>query len=171
MSQMSFFINDQSTGGSTPVVKVTITENLDGTVTIGIEQIVAAGNYLGDLRGFFMDLNESLLGSLSVTGSALTLANGSTVATTSAWSAGDDDISRVGSSSNNMNGMLGSNGGFDFGIEIGTEGIGRNGDDVRGFEFTLDSSTRDITLADFANVNFGVRITCLLYTSPSPRDS
>ena len=132
----------------------------DGTVTIRLTQLLAAMNYLGDLRGFFMDLaNEGLLGTLSVSGSQLTLADGSVVSTSSAWVYGNDTVSTAGSSSNNMNGLLGSDRGFDFGIAIGTEGVGANGDDVRGFEFTLGSSSGPLTLADFANVNFGVRIT------------
>ncbi|HEX7346157.1 MAG TPA: VCBS domain-containing protein, partial [Candidatus Limnocylindrales bacterium] len=159
MAEMTFTINDQSTGGGTPVVQVHIRENADGTVTIRLTQLVSAMNYLGDLRGFFMDLaNESLLGTLNVSGSMLTLANGSVVSTTSAWTSGNDSVSTVGSNSNNMNGLLGTDRGFDFGIEIGTEGVGSKGDDVRAFEFTLGSTSRPLTLADFANVNFGVRI-------------
>ncbi|MCL6699679.1 VCBS domain-containing protein, partial [Sphingomonas sp. NSE70-1] len=160
MADMTFTINDQSTGGGTPVVQVNIRENADGTVTITLTQLLGAMNYLGDLRGFFMDLaNEGLLGTLSVSGSKMTLANGSVVSTTSAWTSGNDTVSTAGSNSNNMNGMLGSDKGFDFGIEIGSEGVGAKGDDVRAYEFTLDSNAAPLTLADFANVNFGVRIT------------
>jgi VCBS repeat-containing protein len=56
-----------------------------------------------------------------------------------------------------MQGLLGSDGGYDVGIEIGASGIGR--DDVRSFSFTLASSLRALTLDDFANVDFGLRIT------------
>ncbi len=56
-----------------------------------------------------------------------------------------------------MQGLLGSNGGYDMGIEIGTEGIGK--DDLQVYTFTLDSSLRDLTLADFSLVDFGVRLT------------
>ena len=163
MAEMTFTINDQSTGGVTPVVQVTICENGDGTVTIRLTQVGGTMAYLGDLRGFFMDLaHEALLGSLSVTSSTMTLADGTFVTTTplqSTWTSGDDSVSTAGTSSNNMNGLLGSDRGFDFGIAIGTEGVGAKGDDVRAFEFTLDSSSGDLSLADFANVNFGVRIT------------
>jgi VCBS repeat-containing protein len=159
---MTFFINDQSTGGNAPKVKVVITQNADGSVTIRIEQIVATGNYLGDLRGFFFDLaDESIIPSLTVTSSSKTLADGTVVAGPASSTSGNDSVKFAGSSSNNMNGLLGSDGGFDFGIEIGSEGVGKNGDDVRAFEFTLDNSSRDLTLADFAGVNFGLRITSI----------
>jgi len=165
MPSMSFLINDQSTSsGGAPTVKVTVTENADGTLTFKIEQLVAAGNYLGDLRGLFFDLaNEGLLGSLQVTSATRYLANGGTTLTASSagpivFASGNDTVSSVGSSSNNMNGLLGSDGGFDAAVEIGSEGVGAGGDDVRAFSFTLDSTARDLTLADLANVNFGVRI-------------
>src|SRR5690242_19771278 len=161
MASMSFLINQSSTGTSNPVLQVTLTQNADGTVTFNMTQLVAAGNYLGDLRGLFFDLaSETLLGSLSVIGASKTLASGAVVSVTQpAWVSGNDSVKSAGSSSNNMNGLLGSDGGYDFGIEIGSEGIGKNGDDVRAFTFTLDSSTRDLTLADFANVDFAARIT------------
>ena len=65
-----------------------------------------------------------------------------------------------------MRGLLGTgntasdpnnNRGFDVGLEIGTGWRGRHGDDVRAFHFTL-SSDRPLTLDDFANVDFGVRV-------------
>src|SRR5687768_12952844 len=135
MSSMTFVINDISTGGNNPLVQVTITENAGGTVTFDIVQLVAAGNYLGDLRGLFFDLaDESVLGSLFVANASKTLANGAAVAVAQpVWVSGNDTIKSAGGSSNNMNGLLGRNGGYDFGIEIGSEGVGKNGDDVRAF--------------------------------------
>src|SRR5688500_16293705 len=107
---MQFLVDDSSTGSANPAVQVTITENADGTVTFVIVQLVAAGNYLGDLRGFFFDLaQESLLGTLSVTGATKTLADGTNVsASASAWESGNDSVTSAGSNSNNMNGLLGS---------------------------------------------------------------
>src|SRR5687767_3891009 len=70
MSSVTFQINDYSTGGSVPTAQVAITENVDGTLTFNIVQLTSAGAYLGDLRGFFFDIHESLLNTLSVTSSA-----------------------------------------------------------------------------------------------------
>ena len=57
-----------------------------------------------------------------------------------------------------MQGLLGDDGGYDVGVEIGTSGL-KTTDDIRSFTFTLDSSSRNLTLADFSNVAFGARIT------------
>ena len=154
MSQMSFFINDASTGSATPVVKVTITENPDGTLTFKIEQVSVEGvaGYLGDLRGLFFDLaDENIRTSLVVESTTKYFADGTwqTSTNNTVPTTGDDSVKSAGSSSNNMNGLLGDGGGYDVGIEIGTEGVGTLGDDIRAFEFTLDSTLRDLTLADF----------------------
>src|SRR5687768_7234371 len=70
VAEMTFLINDASTETGTPVIKVVISENADGTVTFAISQLAAAGACLGDLRGLFFDLaDESLIGSLSATSS------------------------------------------------------------------------------------------------------
>src|SRR5436190_13128952 len=116
MSSMSFLINQTSTGAGNPQVQVTVTENAGGTVTFNIIQLVAAGNYLGDLRGLFFDVaNESLLGSLSVIDASKILAGGAVASVAQpAWVSGNDSVKSAGSSSNNMNGLLGSDGGYDF---------------------------------------------------------
>ncbi len=151
MASMTFVINDTSTGGATPAVQITITENPDGTVTFSIVQLVGAGAYLGDLRGFFFDVaDETLINTLSTTANPLLTE----------LAQGNDSITNLGDGAN-MNGLVGDSGGYDVGVEIGTSGIGTNGNDVRNFSFTLDSSARDLTLADFANVTFGIRITSI----------
>ncbi|UUZ63362.1 VCBS domain-containing protein [Polaromonas sp. P1-6] len=151
MSTMTFLINDSSTGGNTPVVQITITENADGTVTFDVTQLVASGYYLGDLRGLFFDVaNEDL-----VTGGN-TLTATSTMAGLTEIRFGDDTVKDLGDGAN-MQGLLGGDGGYDVGIEIGTSGIGK--DDIQAFSFTLDSSLRALTLADFSNVSFGARLT------------
>ena len=80
MSSMTFLINDQSTGGGTPVVEVTITEQVDGTVKIQLKQLLGTNFYLGDLRGFFFDIAEDLIGSLDVVSATKRLADGQWVA-------------------------------------------------------------------------------------------
>src|SRR5688572_24291208 len=146
MPSMTFTLNDIHPRPNA-AVRVTVTENANGTVTFDVVQLVG----VGDLRGLFFDLaDERLLGTLSVTGAVKTPADGATAPVAQpVWTSGNDSVRSAGSSSNNMSGRLGSDGGYDFGIEIGTEGIGTNGDDVRSFSFTLDSSLRDLTLTDF----------------------
>ena len=148
MSSMTFVINDSSTGTSNPLVQVNIVQNGDGTVTFTVTQLVYAGAYLGDLRGLFFDLGrESLIGTLSVVGAPAYFTE---------IAQGNDTVKDLGQGAN-MQGLLGSDGGYDVGIEIGTSGIGK--DDVRSFSFTLSSSSGPLTLNDFAEVDFGVRIT------------
>lgn len=148
---MTFLINDASTGGGNPQVRITVTENAGGTVTISVEQIGGAGAYLGDLRGLFFDLgDESLIGSLSTAANPLVTE----------LQQKDDGVKDLGNGAN-MNGLLGGDSGYDVGVEFGTSGVGTGGDDIRNISFTLDSSVRDLTLADFANVTFGVRITAV----------
>lgn len=144
MASMTFQINDASTSTGGPAVWVTITENADGTLAFDIWQ---EGGIIGDLRGIFFDIaDESLLGTLSVTSDA----------GVTEFRTGDDSIKDLGDGAN-MNGLLGSDKGYDAGLEIGSSGIGK--DDIRSYQFTLDSSARDLTLADFANVDFGARLT------------
>ena len=148
MSSMTFLINDSATsGGTNPVLQVTITENPDGTVTFSIIQLDTAGSYLGDLRGLFFDLaDESLIGSLTT----------APTANLTELQQGNDTVTNLGDGAN-MSGLLGGDSGYDVGVEIGTSGIGSN--DIRSFTFTLDSSLRNLTLADFSNVSFGARVT------------
>jgi hypothetical protein len=145
---MTFLVNDGFTGTTNPLGQITIVENADGSLTFTIDQLTFAGAYLGDLRGLFFDLaDETLVGSLSVTSAGpLTEVQQA-----------DDSIRNLGQGAN-INGLLGSDGGYDVGIEIGTNKIAGS-DDVRSFTFTLSSSLRFLTLDDFANVDFGLRIT------------
>lgn len=158
---LTFIINDASTGGNLPRVQVTVTENADGTLRFVLTQLLSAGAYVGDLRGFFMDLpdgQEGALAGLSATNQVLNPdgAGTGTATQTNTAVVGNDTVVSAGGNSNNMNGLT-SGGGYDFGIEIGSEGIGANGNDVRSFAFTLDA-TANLTLASIANANFGVRI-------------
>ena len=148
LDSMTFLINDSTAStGTQPLLQVTITANADGTVTFSITQIDTAGAALGDLRGLFFDLaDESLLGSLTSTAtSGLT-----------EMQQGNDSVVNLGDGAT-MAGLVGDNGGYDVGIEIGTSGLSK--DDIRSFSFTLDSSMRDLTLADFSGVSFGARLT------------
>lgn len=142
MATMTFQINDASTGSTNPAVWVTITENANGTLSFNVWQ---EGGIIGDLRGLFFDVaDESVLKSLVITAASTDIR------------IGDDSIKDLGDGSN-MNGLLGTDKGYDIGIEIGTSGIGK--DDVRSYSFTLDSTARDLTLQDFANVDFAARLT------------
>lgn len=153
MASMTFQINDKSTDSTVPSVWVKITENEDGTLSFNVWQ---EGGIIGDLRGIFFDLaDESLVKTLSVNG------------THTEFQQGNDTVTDLGDGAN-MNGLLGSlapakkiagseGNGFDAGIEIGSAGIGK--DDIRTYDFVLSSSLRDLTLADFSNVDFAARLT------------
>src|SRR5262245_3185490 len=144
MRSMSFLVNDRSSGsGLTPAVAVTITENANGTLSFTINVV---GPVTGDLRGFFFDVaNESRIGSLTVTPTSPGFTE---------FRQGNDNVKDLGNGAN-MNGLLGSDGGYDAGVEIGKAGTGHN-DDFQSFSFTLKSSSGPLTLDDFANVDIGV---------------
>ena len=143
MTSMNFLIND-STSANSPVVRISITQNSNGTLSFSVTQLAG---YVGDLRGLFFDVADaSLVGSLTVVG----------IGTTDFQQSNNSIVDMGGGA--NLNGLLGQGLGYDVGIEIGTSGI-RTDDDFRTYAFTLDSSQRDLTLADFSNVNFGVRVT------------
>jgi VCBS repeat-containing protein len=148
MTSMTFLINDSATGGNVPVVQITITENGDGTLTFLVTQIDNAGSYLGDLRGLFFDIaDESLISTLSLVNKDAAITD---------FKTGNDTVVDLGDGAN-MQGLVGDDKGYDIGVEFGTSGIGK--DDIRSVTFTLDSSTKDLTLAMFSNVWFGARIT------------
>ncbi len=154
MATMTFRVNDASTDSTNPSVWVTITETSNGALSFTITQ---ENGVIGDLRGVFFDVaDESLLSTLKVN------ANSSDIRI------GDDLIRDLGDGSN-MNGLTGSDKGYDVGIEIGTAGIGK--DDVLGYTFTLSSTARDLTLADFSQVDFGVRLTSVGMISGKRVDS
>lgn len=156
---MTFQINDASTGSTNPAVSITITENGDGTLSFSVTQ---SGGIVGDLRGLFFDVNAVADGALA---KSLSISNASA---TSFLKTGDDSIKDLGNGST-MNGLLGSDGGFDAGVSIGSAGIGT--DDIRAFSFNLSSSAKALTLDDFANVDFGVRLTSVGTLTSSRSDS
>src|SRR5687767_10516218 len=121
MPSMTFTLNDIHPRPNA-AVRVTVTENANETVTYDVVKLVGVG-------GLFFDLaDERVLGTLSVTGAVKTLADGATAPVAQpVWTSGNDSVRSAGSSSNNMSARLGSDGGYDFGIEIGTEGIGTSG--------------------------------------------
>lgn len=154
MATMTFRVNDASTDSTNPSVWVTITEASNGALSFTITQ---ENGVIGDLRGVFFDVaDESLLSTLKVN------ANSSDIRI------GDDLIRDLGDGSN-MNGLTGSDKGYDVGIEIGTAGIGK--DDIQGYTFTLSSTARNLTLADFSQVDFGVRLTSVGMISGKRVDS
>jgi hypothetical protein len=156
---MTFQINDASTSSTNPAVSITITENGDGTLSFSVTQ---SGAIIGDLRGLFFDVNAVADGTLA---RSLSISNASAA---SFLKTGDDSIKDLGNGAN-MNGLLGSDGGFDAGVSIGSAGLGT--DDIRAFSFNLSSSAKALSLDDFANVDFGVRLTSVGTLTSSRSDS
>lgn len=146
MRTMKFQVNDTSASGTLyPAVWVTVSEMPGGMLDF---QVQVAPGITGDLRGLFFDVaNEALIGSLQVSNASSGLTE---------VRLGNDSIKDLGDGSN-MNGLLGSDGGYDVGIEIGSSGIGK--DDYQSFHFNLSSTSSPLSLADLAQVDFGVRLT------------
>lgn len=92
----------------------------------------------------------------------------SAASASSVFKVGDDAIKDLGNGVN-LNGLLGSDGGYDAGLSIGSAGLGK--DDIQSFEFTLSSSARPLTLDDFANVEVGLRLTSVGVLGGTRNDS
>ncbi|MGJ3247729.1 MAG: hypothetical protein ACFE0I_16840 [Elainellaceae cyanobacterium] len=128
--------------GDSAKAKITLTEVGEG-VKFAVD-VVPSPN-IGDLRGVFFNIaDDSLLSGLSITGLNLgtTQFNASSV------------INLGGGAT--LSGYSGGN--FDAGVEIGKSGIGK-GDDFQSAMFTVSHSSAVLTLEQFANQYFGVRIT------------
>jgi hypothetical protein len=125
----------------------------DGKVQVKVD---VANGYFADLRGLFFNISDdSILSSLSVDKSLYpditTFAQGG--------------VSWVGSNNNNVNG--GNEGGkkggksesaFDFGVEIGDEGIGRGKLDIRSTTFVIEDASKKLNVSYFSQQAFGIRM-------------
>ncbi|MFN6518522.1 MAG: PEP-CTERM sorting domain-containing protein [Nostoc sp. CreGUA01] len=147
-ASMNFTINDFT--GSDTRVKFTL-DDLEGSgkVQFKVDYLSTGSNTIADIRGvFFNILNDSLLSGLKIENLAAT-----DVTAKKFGPAGS--ITSVGSGSNNLNGGGGS---FDIGVEIGQEGIGQGKGDIQSTIFTLSHASQALTLAQFSEQNFGVRL-------------
>ncbi|MEH2144582.1 PEP-CTERM sorting domain-containing protein [Nostoc sp.] len=143
---MSFTIND-FTGADTQV-KFTLDDAIAGSgkVQFKVDYLSTGSNTIADIRGvFFNILDDTLLSGLQLAGTDVTSKQFGPAGT----------INSVGSGSNNLNGGGGS---FDAGVEIGQEGIGQGKGDIQSTIFTLSHSSKALTLAQFSQQNFGVRL-------------
>lgn len=127
-------------------VSVTITENIDGTLTFDLQVLGDTGT-IGDLNAIYFDLHDdSLTEGLSVEGSDVT---------GSAFKV--DGVTKVDSFTN-MNGeVVKELGKFDGGVQIGTSGMAE--DDIQSTSFTLSHATAELSLTDFSLQDFGIRLT------------
>jgi hypothetical protein len=148
-ASMNFTIND-FTGADTQV-KFTLDDAIAGTgkVQFKVDYLSTGSNTIADIRGvFFNILDDSLLNGLQVTGADVTAKKFGPAGT----------VDSVGSSNNNLNGNGKQTNFFDAGIEIGQEGIGGGKGDIQSTIFTLSHSSKALTLAQFSQQNFGVRL-------------
>ena len=141
MTTTSFVLNP--TDPDCPPVRITLTEVAGGDIQVTID-VITSGGLIGDIRALYFDVNEELIGTLAATGAYVTTVE-----------QGDDSVTNVG----NTGEIKPNDGGFDFGVEIGTPGIGT--DDLQSATFILSSSLRDLTLADvlISGQEYGVRLT------------
>ena len=124
-------------------VQVTATED-DGKIDFVVD-VLDGGQHSGDLRGLFFHFNETKLGGLQITGGD-GLITGTQI--------GANQVIDLGQGAN----MHGKADPFDVGIAFGTPGIGK--DVVAGpVHFTLSNAGNDLTLDDFAHLQFGARLT------------
>ncbi len=146
---VTYYLTDNYSESDAVRVAVTLDAADDGDVQFWLDVAPNAEfPNIGDLRGFFFNVADaSLLGTLSYTGTDIT------------------DFIQAEDAVNNTGGGNNSNpyGSFDLAVEIGTSGIGS--DDIQSTTFTLASSLRALTVADFlpesfaAESLFAVRLT------------
>lgn len=127
-------------------VQVTLTELENGDIQVDLdvqgEDDADGTGQIGDLRGFFFDLaDDSLLSGISVSGVDVTGSDFES-----------DGVSDLGHGAN-MNGY----GTFDGGLSLGTAGIGH--DDLQSTSFVISHADAALTLDDFAEQDFGLRLT------------
>lgn len=146
-ASMNFTIND-FTGADTQV-KFTLDDlNGSGKVQFKVDYLATGKNTIADIRGIFFNIkDDSLLNGLKIENLA------KTDVTATKFDAGK--VTSVGSGSNNLNGGGVS---FDAGVEIGQEGIGKGKGDIQSTIFTLSHISKALTLAQFSEQNFGVRL-------------
>jgi len=126
-----------------PAATITVQEVEDGSLAFTVT-LDSESDYMGDLRGlFFQVADEALLDGLNVTGTDVTDSD-----------AAADAVSNLGNGAN-VNG--GNHGPFDFGVEIGTQGM--SADDIQTTTFTLSHDSADLTLDLIAEQDFAVRLT------------
>ena len=127
-----------------PGVQVTAVED-NGAIDFTVD-VVNSSAITGDLRGLFFQFNEGKLNGLQIT-NADPAITGSRIAANSVIDLGNGD---------NMNGAAKP---FDVEVNFGTQGIG-HGDDISfPVHFTLKDTANDLTLDDFAHLQFGARVT------------
>jgi hypothetical protein len=138
MSSLSF--NLSAVTGDPAEAKITLTEQDNGTIKVDVSLL---NGTIADLQGVFINIaNESLVSGLSVTGTDITDVK---FAVNGVTDLGDGV---------NLNGTKTT---FDGGVQIGTSGIGK--DDIAQTTFILDHATQDLSIADFIDQTFGVRLT------------
>ncbi|HEY9811205.1 MAG TPA: hypothetical protein V6D13_17910 [Halomicronema sp.] len=147
---ITFGLNE-FTGGNT-YSEITLEDIVTGGVKVTVNVLPdPVTGYIGDLNGVFFHVkDESLTSTLNISGGDVTGR-----AFGPANSVSKVDIPKGGN-------VVIDPQTFDAGVAIGTSGIGK--DDIRSTTFTISSSSKELTLADFINANtngsdFGVRLT------------
>ncbi|MBW4616982.1 MAG: hypothetical protein KME21_27815 [Desmonostoc vinosum HA7617-LM4] len=148
-ASMNFTIDDFT--GSDTRVKFTLDDAVAGSgkVQFKVDFLSTGSNTIADIRGvFFNILDDTLLTGLQVVGTDVTAKKFGPAGT----------VDSVGSNSNNLNGNGNQKNYFDAGVEIGQEGIGQGKGDIQSTTFTLFHNSKALTLAQFSEQNFGVRL-------------
>ncbi|MBW4560025.1 MAG: hypothetical protein KME32_02520 [Mojavia pulchra JT2-VF2] len=151
-ASMDFTINE-FTGADTQV-KFTLDDKIAGSgkIQFKVDFLATGNNKIADIRGVFFNIfDDSLLSGLQVIGTDVTASKFGPAGT----------VNSVGSSNNNLNGGGGKNivyNNFDAGVEIGQEGIGNGKGDIQSTTFTISHLSKALTLDQFSQQNFGVRL-------------
>lgn len=133
-------------------VKVVLTQLDTGEIEMSLD--VLEGELTADLRAVYFDIgNESLLDGMTASGADVT---------DSAFKA--DSVDNLGNGTN-IKGE--TDGAFDGGVEIGTQGAGK--DDIQSTTITL-SHPEGLSLSDFSAQDFAIRLTSVGETGTDDRE-
>jgi hypothetical protein len=133
-------------------VNFTLDDQIAGAGKVQFKVDIADG-YFGDLRGIFFNIKDnSLLSGLTITGQ--NQAGKNNLITTTAFSL-TGNLGSVGQA--NLNGD-GNSHTFEYGVEIGEQGLKGGKNDFRTAIFTLSHATASLTLDQFLGQDFGVRV-------------
>lgn len=142
---ISFIIPGDS---GSPGVEVSIEEQ-GGALRFDL-RVLGSGTATGDLRALFfrlIDASESKLAGMKVTWHDGTVTD---------FQAQEDRVIDLGGGAN-MTGTVSKTDAFDVGVELGTQGIGR--DDIQDASFVLSNAAGNLTLDDVSQTLFGARLT------------
>jgi len=135
-------------GQATASIQVTVSQEDSDTLRFTLDQLDPV--IYGDLRGLFFHINDSFIDPTDLTFTFVAAVENDANALSAndlgfapldpimPFSYGVNNITSAGSNSNNLQGVTNHIGGFDIGLEIGSQGASQN--DIKSFTFDISKA-------------------------------